>query len=262
MAKGKEPLGRKTGKASAPSRAATAKPQAVPSLRDGIAELNSELEAVRQELQASRAANAGLKASEDHLRLLLSELSHRVKNTLAVVQSMARQSFRGNVSREEGIEIFSARLRAFAEAHNLLVSTDWRGADFRELAERQLNPYARAGGKKIALRGPSVSMPPDIATPFALVLHELATNALKYGALSSQDGALRLEWDFVQEGPDRVFQFTWCESGGPKAAPSSKEGFGSWLIRNGLPDAQVALEFPEDGAICTITMPAGNLEAV
>jgi two-component system, chemotaxis family, CheB/CheR fusion protein len=214
------------------------------------------------DITARAKTEDALKAGEARLRLLLSELSHRVKNTLAVVQSMARQSFRGNVSREEGLEVFSARLRAFAEAHNLLVSSDWRGADFRELAERQLNPYARAGGKTIALKGPAVSMPPDLATPFALVLHELATNALKYGALSSPAGTLRLEWDIVQDGPEPLFRFTWREAGGPKAGPSSKEGFGSWLIQNGLPDAQVALEYPEGGATCTITMPAANLGAV
>ena len=139
-----------------------------------------------------------LKASEARLRLLLSELSHRVKNTLAVVQSLARQSFRGDVSREQGLTNFSNRLRALAEAHNVLANSEWRGADLRELAARQLAAYAKADGKAVILEGPAVSIPPDIANPLALVLHELATNALKYGALSSPAGVLRLEWGFVQ----------------------------------------------------------------
>lgn len=200
-----------------------------------------------------------LKASEARLRLLLSELSHRVKNTLAVVQSMARQSFSGEVSREDGLEIFSNRLRALAEAHNLLVSSDWRGADFRELAQRQIGPYAKIDGKIVALEGPSVTMPPDVATPLALVLHELATNALKYGSLSSPSGTLRLEWGFRPDGADREFQFVWQETGGPQVKPPSKEGFGSWLIQNGLPEAKVSLEYPASGAICTVTLPAENL---
>jgi two-component system CheB/CheR fusion protein len=201
-----------------------------------------------------------LKASEARLRLLLSELSHRVKNTLAVVQSMARQSFRGDVSHEEGLEIFSNRLRAFAEVHSLLVSSDWRGAGFRQLVERQLSPYAKADGKNVILEGPAVILPPDIATPFALVLHELATNALKYGALSSPNGILRLEWGFAQDGANPMFRFAWSEAGGPPVKRPSKEGFGSWLIQNGLAEAQVALDFPEGGAVCTIVLPAEDLK--
>ena len=206
-------------------------------------------------------AEEALKASEARLRLLLSELSHRVKNTLAVVQSMARQSFRGDVSREEGLEIFSDRLRALAEAHNILVSSDWRGAGFRELAAGQLSPYAKADGKSVILEGPAVSLPPDIATPFALVLHELATNAMKYGALSSPAGTLRLAWGFAEDPAGRVFRFTWRETGGPAIQPPSKQGFGSWLIQNGLPDAQVELDYAEGGAVCTITLPAEALKS-
>ena len=120
-------------------------------------------------------AEETLKAGEARLRLLLSELSHRMKNTLAVVQwvraaILPRRRFpRGEIAN------FSNRLRALAEAHNLLVSSEWRGAGFRELAERQLGPYAKAGGKAVILEGPAVSVPPDTATPFALVLHEART---------------------------------------------------------------------------------------
>jgi two-component system, chemotaxis family, CheB/CheR fusion protein len=265
MAKRKEPPGGKAGMEPGYARVGGAAGRLevrAEELRSSNEELRRINAGLRAELDAMFAANTDLQASEARSRLLLRELSHRVKNTLAVIQSIARQSFRGGVSADAGFEKFSARLRAFAEAHNLLVNSDWRDAGFRELAERQLGPYARAGGKKIALEGPAVSMPPDIATPFALVLHELATNALKYGALSAPGGTVRLEWDFVQEGADRVFRFIWREANGPKAEPPLREGFGNWLIQNGLPDAQVTLEFPQDGAVCTITMPAGNLDPV
>jgi two-component system, chemotaxis family, CheB/CheR fusion protein len=212
------------------------------------------------DISAHAAAADTVKASEARLRLLLSELSHRVKNTLAVVQSMARQSFRGDVSREAGLEIFSNRLRALAEAHNAVAGGDWRGADLRELAARQLNAYAKPGGKTAILSGPAVSIPPGIATPLALVLHELATNALKYGALSSPAGSLRLEWGYIQRTAGRALQLTWRESGGPRVKPPPKEGFGSWLIQHGLPDAEVVLDYPPDGAVCTIVLPEESLK--
>ncbi len=207
----------------------------------------------------AKAADA-VKASEARLRLLLGELSHRVKNTLAVVQSMARQSFRGDVSREDGLENFSNRLRALAEAHNVMANSDWRGADLRELASRQLNAYAKPDGKTVILDGPAVSIPPSLATPLALVLHELATNALKYGALSSPAGTLRLEWGSAQTTTGRVFQLTWRESGGPAVKPPPKEGFGSWLIQHGLPGAEVVLEYPPEGVACSITLPEESLK--
>ncbi|MGO9983109.1 MAG: hypothetical protein ACLPIX_02725, partial [Rhodomicrobium sp.] len=103
-------------------------------------------------------------------------------------------------------------------------------------------------------------MPPSVATPFALMLHELATNALKYGSLSSDAGTLRLEWGLKGVEGKREFLFTWRESGGPAVQPPSKEGFGSWLIQNGLADANVELAYPPEGLVCSVTLPADSLE--
>ena len=204
-----------------------------------------------EQLKTARA----LKASEAHLRLLLSELSHRVKNTLAVVQAMARLSFTSDAPIDEALETFTSRLSALAAAHDLLVRSDWRGAALRELAEAQLAPFA-IEGSRIGMSGPDIFLLPDTATPLALILHELAANALKYGALSSKAGTVTLGWDFKVDGKGRELQFRWLEEGGPKVRPPLKHGFGSYLIQNGLPDAQVALDFRPEGVSYKVTLPA------
>ncbi len=200
-----------------------------------------------------------LRTSEARLLLLLHELSHRVKNTLAVVQSLARQSFGEGQVREEALEVFSDRLRALASAHDLLVGTEWRGAYLRDLIEKQIGPYTKLNGGRVKMRGPTVLLPPEIATPFGLVLHELATNAIKYGSLSKPEGTLRLEWGFSGIGQDRQLRFSWREKGGPPVHAPEKEGFGSWLIHNGLAEAAVTTEYPKDGAVCTLTISAKAL---
>ena len=210
------------------------------------------------DITARLKMEADLKASEAHLRLLLSELSHRVKNTLAVVQAMARLSFAEDAPRDQALEAFTNRLAALSAAHDLLVRSDWRGAGFKELAERQLAPF-EIEGKRIEMSGPDIFLPPDLATPLALVLHELAANALKYGALSSRAGTLRLDWGFKPDGAEPEFQFRWREAGGPKVAPPSKQGFGSYLIQNGLPDSKVALDFDPEGFVYRVTLPAKSV---
>jgi two-component system CheB/CheR fusion protein len=201
-----------------------------------------------------------LRASEAHLRLLLSELSHRVKNTLAIVQAMARLSFAAGTPRDEALEAFSDRLNALSAAHDILAKTDWRGSGLRELAEKQLAPLP-VEGHRIALAGPNVCLPPDIAMPISLVLHELAANALKYGALSAKTGTLRLEWGFKVDGAEPEFQVRWSEAGGPKVHPPSKTGFGSFLIQNGLPDAKVEINFAPDGLVYNVLFPAKSVRS-
>jgi two-component system, chemotaxis family, CheB/CheR fusion protein len=199
-----------------------------------------------------------LRSSESHLRLLLNELSHRVKNTLAVVQAMARLSFADDISRDEALEAFTNRLRALSAAHDLLVKSDWQGAGLRELAEGQLAPYA-VEKQRIMIDGPDITLPADLATPLSLVLHELSANALKYGALSTKTGTLRLDWGFKQDGVGPVFEFRWREAGGPTVRLPTKEGFGSYLIQNGLPESKVALEYAPEGLNYKVTLPARSV---
>jgi two-component system CheB/CheR fusion protein len=195
------------------------------------------------------------KTWERQQRLLLRELTHRVKNTLAVVQSIAHQTIRAAPSPGEFIKRFEGRLVALGNAHNLLVESDWKGADLRALAVSQLNLYVSGSPDRLRLKGEPTSLPAEFATPLALVLHELATNAAKYGALSNETGWVELGWRVGQDGGRHLLTIEWHERGGPTVRPPERTGFGSVLIREGLPNAKVRLESPPEGVECTIELP-------
>ncbi|RVJ77274.1 chemotaxis protein CheB [Sinorhizobium medicae] len=183
-------------------------------------------------------------------QLLLNELSHRVKNTLAVVQSLARQTLRTTRSSEDFVERFEGRLAALASAHKLLVDSEWSGAELNELARRQLDAYAASDRRRLQIEGEPVTLPPDLATPFGLVLHELATNAAKYGAFSTGNGQIKLSWKLGNNG--RSLGVIWQERGGPPVEPPSEQGFGGVLIEKSLPGSTVHRDFQPDGVVCTI----------
>ncbi|AUX78606.1 chemotaxis protein CheB [Sinorhizobium fredii] len=187
---------------------------------------------------------------ERRRQLLLNELSHRVKNTLAVVQSVARQTLRTTHSSEDFVERFEGRLDALASAHKLLVDSEWRGAELGALALSQLEAYAGTDGRRLQIEGEPVMLTPDIATPFGLVLHELATNAAKYGALTTADGQVSLRWKVGNN--DRRLVVTWEERGGPPVESPAEQGFGGVLIEKSLPGATVHRDFRPDGVVCTI----------
>jgi two-component system CheB/CheR fusion protein len=191
---------------------------------------------------------------ERRQQLLLSELTHRVKNTLAVVQAIAHQTSRNTSSNKDFVERFDGRLAALASAHGLLVESDWKGADVGALARQQLQPYVPANSKRIQIEGPPVTLTADMATPFGLVLHELATNAAKHGALSGRNGTVALNWS-VTGNKKKVLKFTWRERGGPKVKQPKRTGFGSALIDQGIPGASVKRDFRPDGIACIIELP-------
>jgi two-component sensor histidine kinase len=200
----------------------------------------------------------GRKRDEERLRLLLAELSHRVKNTLATVQAIAARSLSGERTLEEARDALAKRLRALAKTHDLLTASRWRGADLRAVLEGELKPY----GKRARLEGPEVELTPKAAQTLALVLHELATNAAKHGALAAPDGWLEVAWSLdradADEGGGRL-RLTWRERGGPPVAPPHRRGFGRTLLEHGLRhdlSGQVALDFAPDGLVCELTVPA------
>ena len=195
------------------------------------------------------------KAWELQQRLLLGELSHRVKNTMAVVQSIAHRTRSSSKSEEDFIKRLDGRLAALAGAHSILVDTDWKGADLAILAHAQLDMHASDDSARIKIAGPPIFLPADLATPFGLVFHELATNAIKHGAFSAQGGTIDLSWSLSLRDDQTFLTVAWRESGGPPKKPAAADGFGTTVIERGIPNAIVRREFGADGFVCTIDLP-------
>lgn len=192
---------------------------------------------------------------EKRQNLLLAELSHRVKNILAVVQSIVTQSLRGSGASKDAQKALTSRLIAVAKSHDLLVEQKWNGADLAAVVREQLAAFLSDGSKQITLEGPSVQLSTDLATPFGLLINELTTNALKYGALSVPQGHVGLSWEVIEGDRGRRLRFVWTEKGGPLVKRPEAVGFGSYLIDHGLPDAKVQRDFAPSGVVCTIEMP-------
>jgi two-component sensor histidine kinase len=200
------------------------------------------------------------KANEDQLRLLLRELTHRSKNLLAVIHAIARQTASRTRSVDDFLERFSARLCAIGCSHDLLVADDWQGASLRMLVEQQLYTHAHRFGEQIAIEGEDVILKPEAVHNLGLALHELATNAQKYGSLSQPEGQIRIQWKFCEEASK--LKLTWQERGGPKVSPPERSGFGRAMIENVVGQAlegDVTLSFPEKGVHCEIVIPAAQV---
>jgi len=198
-----------------------------------------------------------IKRAEEHLRLMVNELNHRVKNTLATIQSLAAQTFRGDAADERARNAFEARLIALSNAHTVLTATNWEGANLRDIAGRALAPFCNGHGEpdRFAVDGADVQLHPQMALALAMAFHELASNAIKYGALSTIEGHVALHWT-VAGGRLRI---TWQETGGPPVSAPASTGFGSRLIERGLArelGGPVTLNFQPTGIVCTMDIPA------
>jgi two-component system, chemotaxis family, CheB/CheR fusion protein len=141
-----------------------------------------------------------------------------------------------------------------AGAHSLLVQSDWKGADLASMARIQLEPYATDGAERLHIEGPPISLPAELATPFGLVLHELAANAAKYGSLSHRTGRVNVTWTLQNRNNQPLLSVAWTESGGPAVHQPGIRGFGSILIEKGIPGAKVQREFKLEGFTCTIEL--------
>jgi PAS domain S-box-containing protein len=172
------------------------------------------------------------KDSERRQRLLLDELNHRVKNTLATVQSLAAQTVRSCTTAEEFSKRFEPRLIALSHAHDRLTRNQWEGANLRDIVEEELGAHAATAGRTSA-SGPDVTLPPRASLSISMALHELATNAAKHGSLSVPDGQIAVTWEIERDQADapRAISIGWNESGGPPAEAPRETGFGSRLLR-------------------------------
>jgi len=205
---------------------------------------------------AAEAEVAARRAVESQRELLIAELNHRVKNTLATVQSIAAQTLREGASLRETRESFESRLLALSQAHDLLTKANWRGAALEDLVRLELAPYR--GGRRITLDGEPTTLGPNTAVALAMGLHELATNAAKYGSLSTPEGRLRVSWTPQDRSGEPWLVLEWLESGGPQVKRPSRRGFGTRLIENGLRrqlGGEVELAFEPTGVRCRLDVP-------
>ena len=196
--------------------------------------------------------------AEGRQQLLINELNHRVKNTLAIVQSLAQQSFRGDVLPDAARANFSARLSALAAAHSLLTRRHWEQALLSEIISSSVQATAGAASDRVTSEGSEMVVSPQTAVSLAMAVHELCTNAIKYGALSNTVGTVSVTWK-ISEGVDRPrLRLYWKEDGGPTVNKPSRKGFGTRMIEQGLAaelQGQVLLEFATSGLHCVIDAP-------
>lgn len=198
------------------------------------------------------------KKAEKQQTLLINELNHRVKNTLAIVQSLAQQTFKSDTPTDVARASFGARLNALAAAHDLLTRQNWEQASLSEIILSSVRATAGAASDRVTCKGREVILLPRTAVSLAMAIHELGTNAIKYGALSNGAGAVSVEWEIRSEADRPRLRVVWQEAGGPPVALPRRRGFGSRMIEQGLSadlDGEVALVFEPAGLRCIIDAP-------
>lgn len=199
------------------------------------------------------------KRAEERQRRLVAELNHRVKNTLAIVQSLALQTHRTTDSPVAFMDALNARVRALAKAHDLLTENSWEGAMLKDVIGRTLDPYAADWRLEIA--GPPVKLNAETAVALNLAFHELVTNAAKYGALSAPGGAVAVTWIIDRSLVPEAIEIVWSEQGGPPVKQPTRRGFGSHVLEAGLAhelDGVVTLDFRREGLVCTMRYSASG----
>ncbi|PVE21852.1 histidine kinase [Microvirga sp. KLBC 81] len=200
---------------------------------------------------------ARVRAAE-YQQLLLNELNHRVKNTLATVQSIVSQTLRNAPTPPEARTLIEQRMIALSRAHDVLTQEKWEGADLRAITAQALAPFRDPENDRFHVRGPSVRLSPRMALDLAMALHELATNAAKYGALSTASGTIDLTWVVDRHCAPPHLKLRWMEKGGPPVEPPSRRGFGTRLIERSLAQdlgGEARIEFAPAGVVCTVDAP-------
>ncbi|WP_243371470.1 PAS domain-containing sensor histidine kinase [Microvirga solisilvae] len=198
------------------------------------------------------------KNAEEHRELLIHELNHRVKNTLATVQSIAAQTLRNAGASQEARMAFEARLFALSRAHDVLTRENWEGASLREIVAQSIEPYRGLGETRVSGEGPEVRLSPRMALALSMALQELATNAAKHGALANGSGQVAIIWSLDETSQPARLHLRWEEKGGAPVRPPQRRGFGTRLIERSLASdlqGHVMIDFAPGGVVCTIDAP-------
>jgi two-component sensor histidine kinase len=204
------------------------------------------------------------KRAEAQQKTLINELNHRVKNTLATVQSLAAQTLNAAGMPRPVRQVFEARLLALSRVHNQLTRSHWQSADLEKILHDILAPYRDVGPERISLMGVPVRLAPQAALTLAMVLNELATNAANHGSLSTSDGRLSVAWSVGGNGAGPALRLDWQEIGGPPVRPPERRGFGSRLVKRGVTQAlkgSADLSFEPTGVRCSMEIPLGGHNA-
>lgn len=216
------------------------------------------LKILRDETRAKRA--------EEQRVLLLNELNHRIKNTLTTVQSIVEQTLRSQEASPMLRKTLTDRLLALSEAHNVLVSESWAGADLRTVVDQAVDLHQPDGGGAFSVDGPPVRLSPHQAVSMSLALHELATNALKHGALAAPQGRIQVSWNVGHDGDGRRYlHLLWQERGGPPVLQPTRAGFGTRLIARSFgaeSGGKATLKYKPSGVECVIGLPLSSSEEI
>jgi two-component sensor histidine kinase len=237
--------------ASMEAAAALGREEPIPALKSSLTEANAVVAA-----QQRASEELGKRAA--HQKLLLHELSHRVKNILAVVQSIIQRTVADGRSVTEAREILTERLLALARAQEVLMRTEWSGASLREIVEAEVAPFSN----RVTIEGPPITVKGAMVQTFALVLHELATNAVKHGSLASKGGRLAVSWSIGERDEAKRFKFRWEEKGGTSVKPPVRKGFGTTLLEGAVAaesGVQPTLSFCQSGFVYEIDAPLSTV---
>jgi two-component sensor histidine kinase len=212
--------------------------------------------------EANVIGDALADASRD-VQLYMREISHRSKNLLAVVQSISRQTQRAAPDLKAFAQRFDSRLQSLARSHDLLVDRNWGGVPLRELVTAQLDSFVNPGDDRIAIDGPAIVLSSAASQHIGLAIHELATNAAKYGALSVPEGRVCISWNERSGSENQQgFRLTWTESGGPLVSASSRKGFGRYVIENAVArgvSGQASINWHSTGIVWILEAPSSGL---
>lgn len=198
------------------------------------------------------------KLAQEQQALLINELNHRVKNTLATVQSLVARTLRGAASPTQARLDIDTRLIALSRAHDVLTRENWEGADLREVVKQAIDPFETDRGGRFDVSGPEIRMSPRLSLSLAMILQELATNAVKYGALSNESGRVKVEWSLNFADRVRTLHLVWSEKGGPRVEAPQRRGFGTTLMERTFgyeEGGRADLRYDPAGLVAEISVP-------